>query len=53
VWFNFIIKRKKAWFMGTHFLQSFVAVVEAYSIAEAALRLDLAPTAVAQQIRAL
>ncbi|MGY2374009.1 LysR family transcriptional regulator [Pseudomonas sp. SDO524_S393] len=39
--------------MDTHFLQSFVTVVEAGSIAEAARRLDLAPTTVTQQIRAL
>jgi DNA-binding transcriptional LysR family regulator len=39
--------------MDTRFLQSFIAVVESGSIAEAARRLDLAPTTVAQQIRAL
>ncbi|ODP34687.1 LysR family transcriptional regulator [Pandoraea sp. ISTKB] len=39
--------------MDTRFLQIFVAVVESGSIAEAARRLDLAPTTVAQQIRAL
>ena len=39
--------------MDMRFLQSFVAVVERGSIAEAARRLDLAPTTVAQQIRAL
>lgn len=39
--------------MDTCFLQSFVTVVELGSIAEAARRLDLAPTTVAQQIRAL
>ncbi|MBN3802842.1 LysR family transcriptional regulator [Paraburkholderia sp. Ac-20336] len=39
--------------MDTRFLQSFVAVVESGSIAEAARRLDVATTTVAQQIRAL
>jgi DNA-binding transcriptional LysR family regulator len=39
--------------MDIRFLQSFVAVAECGSIAEAARRLDLAPTTVAQQIRAL
>lgn len=39
--------------MDIRFLQSFVAVVESGSIAEAARRLDLAPTTVAQQIHAL
>ncbi|AQH01414.1 LysR family transcriptional regulator [Burkholderia sp. KK1] len=39
--------------MDTRFLQSFIAVVESGSIAEAARRLDVAPTTVAQQIRAL
>src|SRR5437879_5101955 len=39
--------------MDTRFLQSFIAVIESGSIAEAARRLDLAPTTVAQQIRAL
>jgi DNA-binding transcriptional LysR family regulator len=39
--------------MDTRFLQSFLAVVELGSIAEAARRLDLAPTTVTQQIRAL
>jgi DNA-binding transcriptional LysR family regulator len=39
--------------MDTRFIQSFLAVVESGSIAEAARRLDLAPTTVAQQIRAL
>lgn len=39
--------------MDTRFLQSFIAVVELGSIAEAARRLDAAPTTVAQQIRSL
>lgn len=39
--------------MDTRFLQSFAAVVDLGSIAEAARRLDLAPTTVTQQIRAL
>ncbi|WP_020655341.1 LysR family transcriptional regulator [Massilia niastensis] len=39
--------------MDTRFIQSFLAVVESGSIAEAARRLDLAPTTVAQQIHAL
>lgn len=39
--------------MDIRFLQSFIAIVELGSIAEAARRLDLAPTTVAQQIRAL
>lgn len=39
--------------MDTRFLQSFIAVVELGSIAEAARRLDLAPTTLTQQIRAL
>lgn len=39
--------------MDTGFLETFVAVAEAGSLAEAARRLDLAPTTVAQQIRAL
>nr|WP_315595372.1 LysR family transcriptional regulator [uncultured Cupriavidus sp.] len=39
--------------MDTRFLQTFVTVVDMGSIAEAARRLDLAPTTVAQQIRAL
>jgi DNA-binding transcriptional LysR family regulator len=39
--------------MDIRFLESFVSVVEAGSIADAARRLDLAPTTVAQQIRAL
>ena len=39
--------------MDTSFLETFVAVAEAGSLAEAARRLDLAPTTVAQQIRAL
>ncbi|MFJ1300015.1 LysR family transcriptional regulator [Pseudomonadota bacterium AL_CKDN230030165-1A_HGKHYDSX7] len=39
--------------MDTRFLQSFVAVAEFGSIAEAARRLDLAPTTVTQQLRAL
>lgn len=39
--------------MDTSFLQTFVTVVDLGSIAEAARRLDLAPTTVAQQIRAL
>jgi DNA-binding transcriptional LysR family regulator len=39
--------------MDTRFLDSFVAVVDSGSIAEAARRLKLTPTAVAQRIRAL
>ncbi|WP_116328275.1 LysR family transcriptional regulator [Cupriavidus taiwanensis] len=39
--------------MDTRFLQTFITVVDMGSIAEAARRLDLAPTTVAQQIRAL
>jgi DNA-binding transcriptional LysR family regulator len=39
--------------MDMRFLESFVTVVESGSIADAARRLDLAPTTVAQQIRAL
>lgn len=39
--------------MDTRFLETFVTVVDLGSIAEAARRLDLAPTTVAQQIRAL
>jgi len=39
--------------MDTRFLQSFVAVVECGSIAEAARRLDLTPAAVAARIRTL
>ncbi len=39
--------------MDTHFLQSFVAVVECGSMAEAARRLDLTPAAVAARIRTL
>jgi DNA-binding transcriptional LysR family regulator len=39
--------------MDTRFIQSFVAVVESGSIAEAARRLDLPATTVTQQIRAL
>lgn len=39
--------------MDMRFLQSFVAVVDSGSVAEAARRLDLAPTTVAQQLRAL
>lgn len=39
--------------MDTSFLQTFVTVVDLGSIAEAARRLDLAPTTVAQQIRSL
>ncbi|WP_080744937.1 LysR family transcriptional regulator [Cupriavidus necator] len=39
--------------MDTTFLHTFVVVVDAGSIAEAARRLDLAPTTVAQQIKAL
>lgn len=46
-------KRAKYVFMDTRFLQSFVVVVEQGSIAEAARHLDLAPTTLAQQIRAL
>lgn len=39
--------------MDTSFLETFIAVAEAGSLAEAGRRLDLAPTTVAQQIRAL
>jgi DNA-binding transcriptional LysR family regulator len=39
--------------MDTRFLESFVAVVEAGSVAEAARRLNLTPAGVAQRIRAL
>jgi DNA-binding transcriptional LysR family regulator len=39
--------------MDTHFLESFIAVVDLGSIAEAARRLDLTPAAVAQRIHAL
>ncbi len=39
--------------MDLRFLKSFVMVLESGSIADAARRLDLAPTTVAQQIRAL
>ncbi|WP_200870857.1 LysR family transcriptional regulator, partial [Bordetella bronchiseptica] len=39
--------------MDMRFLRSFVTVAESGSIADAARRLDLAPTTVAQQIRAL
>jgi len=39
--------------MDTRFLESFVAVVEQGSLAEAARRLNLTPVAVAQRIRAL
>lgn len=39
--------------MDTRFLQSFIAVVDLGSIAEAARKLDSAPTTVAQQIRSL
>lgn len=39
--------------MDTKFLQSLVAVIDRGSIAEAARHLDLAPTTVAQQIKAL
>lgn len=39
--------------MDTHFLESFVTVVEKGSIAEAGRRLNLTPAAVAQRIRAL
>src|SRR5215467_13641319 len=39
--------------MDTRFLDSFVAVVDNGSIAEAARRLNLTPTAVAQRIRTL
>ena len=39
--------------MDIRFLQSFVTVVDSGSIADAARRLDLAPTTVAQQMRAL
>ena len=39
--------------MDTRFLESFVAVIDSGSIAEAARRANLTPTAVAQRIRAL
>lgn len=39
--------------MDSRFLQSFIAVVDCGSIADASRRLDLAPTTVAQQMRAL
>lgn len=39
--------------METQFLQSFVSVVEAGSLAEAARRLDLTPAAIAARVRAL
>lgn len=39
--------------MDMRFLESFVTVVDAGSIADAARRLDLAPTTIAQQLRAL
>ncbi|WP_020071473.1 LysR family transcriptional regulator [Paraburkholderia caledonica] len=39
--------------MDTRFLQSFVAVVESGSVADAARRLGLAPTTIAQQMKAL
>lgn len=39
--------------METQFLQSFVSVVEAGSLAEAARRLDLTPAAIAARLRAL
>lgn len=39
--------------MNTRFLESYVAVAEAGSIAEAARRLNLTPAAVAQQVQAL
>lgn len=39
--------------MNTQYLENFVAIVEAGSIAEAARRLDLAPTTLSQQLRAL
>lgn len=39
--------------MDSHYLQSFVYVVELGSIAEAARRLDLTPAAVAQQVKML
>jgi len=48
-WFT----RRKIRSMDTRFLQSFVAVVDSGSIAEAARRLNLPPTTVAQQMRAL
>jgi len=40
-------------FMDSRFLQSFIAVVDCGSIADASRRLDLPPTTVAQQMRAL
>jgi DNA-binding transcriptional LysR family regulator len=39
--------------MDTRYLENFIAVVDAGSIAEAARQLDLAPTTLAQQLRAL
>ncbi len=39
--------------MDTRYLENFVAIVDAGSIAEAARRLDLAPTTLSQQLRAL
>jgi len=39
--------------MDTRFLQSFVAVVESGSVADAARRLGVAPTTIAQQMKAL
>jgi len=39
--------------MDTHFLETFIAVVERGSLAEAAQKLNLTPAAVAQRIRAL
>ena len=39
--------------MDSRFLQSFIAVVDCGSMADAARRLDLPPTTVAQQMRAL
>lgn len=39
--------------MNTRFLESFVAVIDSGSIAEAARRLNLTPAAIAQRIRAL
>src|SRR5260370_1832749 len=50
---NDCFRRYKLFRMDTRFLDSFVTVVDSGSIAEAARRLKLTPTAVAQRIRAL
>lgn len=46
-------KHVKYVFMDTRYLENFVAIVDAGSIAEAARQLDLAPTTLSQQLRAL